>query len=200
MLWLIFFINESFRNACLCLCHPKTSCNAISSCGQLFEWFSTCAHCNLKFCSIFLFYEFQMSLLSCHRFRPSYAMQGLQLRVALALMNPGRLGMASPLCTSSVASRIHSSFQNVSPNTIHMLCKTKHVATKSGTFFKCTSILFKRIRHLPLSIPNARSTHIRVELCTKFQWYSSRDKPSLWPLNGANIHGRQGYAASPTKQ
>ena len=38
---------------------------------------------------------------------------------------------------------------------MHMLCKIKHVETKSGTLFKCTSIIFKRICHLPLSIPNA---------------------------------------------
>ena len=112
---------------------------------------------------------------------------------------PGTCGIASPLRTSSVASRIHSSLQKVSPKIMHMLCKTKHVETKSGTFFKCTSTLFERICHLPLSIPNARSTHMRVELWTKFQWYSSRERPSLWPLNGANIQGRHGYATSPTK-
>ena len=92
---------------------------------------------------------------------------------------PGTCGIASPLCTSLVASRIHYSFQNVSPKIMHMLCKTKHVKTKSGTFFKCTSTIFKRIRHRPLSILKARSTHMRVELWTKFQWYSSRKRPSL---------------------
>ena len=87
---------------------------------------------------------------------------------------------------------------NVSPKFMHMLCKVKQVKTKSGTFFKCTSTLFKIIRHLPLSIPNARSTHMRVELCTKFQWYFCRERPSLWPLNRANIQEWHGYAASPT--
>ena len=77
---------------------------------------------------------------------------------------PGTCGIASPLCTSSVASRIHYSLQNESPKIMHMLCKTKHVETKPGTFFKCTSTLFKRIHHLPLSIPNARSTNMCVEL------------------------------------
>ena len=82
---------------------------------------------------------------------------------------PDTYGIASPLCTSSEASHIHSSLQNVSPKIMHMLCKIKHVETKSGMFFNCTSTLFKRIRHLPLSIPNARSMHMRVELWTKFQ-------------------------------
>ena len=113
---------------------------------------------------------------------------------------PKTFEIASPLCTSSVASLNHYYFQNLSPKTIHILCKIKHVATKSDTFFKWTSICFKRIRHLSLSILNVRSTHMRIELCTKFQWYSSLDGPSLWPLNEANIHGRYGYATSPTNQ
>ena len=113
---------------------------------------------------------------------------------------PDILGMTNQLCTSLVASCIHSSLQNVYPKIMHILCNTRHVKTKSDTFFKCTSTLFRRIRHLPLSISNACSTHMRVELWTKFQSYSSRKSQSLWPLKGANIHGRQGYAASPTKQ
>ena len=102
---------------------------------------------------------------------------------------PVTFAMASPLCTSSVASRIHSRFQKLSPKMMHMLCGTKHVETKSDIFFKCTSTLFKRIHHLPLSMANSRLMHMRVELWTKFQWYSSRDSLSLWPLNGANIQG-----------
>ena len=78
----------------------------------------------------------------------------------------GIFGMASPLCTSLMAFRNHSYFQKFSPKMMHMLSRIRHVATKSCTFFKCTSILFKRIRHLPFSMPNARLTHIRGELCT----------------------------------
>ena len=95
---------------------------------------------------------------------------------------PDTLGMGNPLCTSSLASRIHYCLQNVSPKIIHILCNTRHVKTKSDTFFKCTSNIFRRIRHLPLSKPNVRSTHMWVEIWTKFQWCSSRVSPSLWPL------------------
>ena len=77
---------------------------------------------------------------------------------------PGTFSIANPLCTSSIASRIHSFFQKLSPKIMHILCRTKHVLIKSGTFFKCTSTLFNKIRHLHLSIPNARSIHMRVEL------------------------------------
>src|ERR1700737_1822116 len=92
---------------------------------------------------------------------------------------PETLPCDSPLCTSSVASCIHSVFQNSSPKTMHMLCRTRHVLTNFGTFFKFKSIIFNKILHLPFSIPNARSIHMRVELCTKFQWYYSRVNPSL---------------------
>ena len=132
-------------------------------------------------------------LMSSRVYRDASSMPAKLCNASLAtaihscMVDPATCGIASPLCTSLVASRIHSSFQNVSPKIIYMLCNTKHVETKLGTFFKCTSTLFKRIRHLPLSIPKARSTHIRVELWTKFQWYSSRERPSLWPLKGANF-------------
>ena len=105
----------------------------------------------------------------------------------------------NPLCTSSIASYIHSFFQKLSQKMIQMLWSTKHVLTSLGTSLRCTSTLFNKMRHLPLSIPNARSMHMRIKLCTKFQWYSSRVRPSLWPLNGANIHGRQGYTTLPTR-
>ena len=71
--------------------------------------------------------------------------------------------------------------------------------TKSDTFFKCTSTLFKIIYHLSLSIPNTRSTHMHVDFWTKFQWSSSNKRPYLWSLKGANIQGRHGYTVSPTK-
>ena len=82
---------------------------------------------------------------------------------------------------------------------MQIFCKTIHVLTNSGTFLKCMSIILRKMRHLSFNMPNARSTHIRVELWTKFQWYSSRDNPSLWPLNRESIYGRQGYASSPIK-
>ena len=47
------------------------------------------------------------------------------------------------------------------------------------TLFICISIIFKRIRHSPFNMPNTRSTHMRMELCTKFQWYSSRESLPL---------------------
>jgi len=97
------------------------------------------------------------------------------------------------------ASCIHSFFQKLSPKMIQMLCRIKHVVTKSSTFFKCTSIIFKRICHLPFSSPNVRSMHIWIELWTNFQWYSSRDNPSLCPLNDDNIQGQHRYTASPIK-
>lgn len=71
--------------------------------------------------------------------------------------------------------------------------------TKSDTFFKCTSTLFKIIYHLSLIIPNTRSTHMHVDFWTKFQWSSSNKRPYLWSLKGANIQGRHGYTVSPTK-
>ena len=81
----------------------------------------------------------------------------------------GTLRIASPLYTSFVASLNHCTFQKLSLKTIHMLCKIKHVAIKSETFFKCTSIIFNKIHHLPLSIPKVRSTHMRVELYKNIQ-------------------------------
>ena len=107
------------------------------------------------------------------------------------------LAVASPLCTSFVASCNHSFFKKSSQKMMHMLWSTKHVFINSCTFFKCTSTLFNKM--LPVSIPNARSMHMRVEFWTKFQWYSFHVRPYLWPLYGANIHGRQGYATLPTK-
>lgn len=80
-------------------------------------------------------------------------------------LDPAR-ALDKPLWTSSVASRIHSCLHMLSPKIRHMLCKIKHVVTKSGTFFKATSILFNKIRHRSFSMPNARSTHIWVELWT----------------------------------
>ena len=94
---------------------------------------------------------------------------------------PVTFGMANPFYISFVASRIYCSLQKVSPKNMHMLYKTKHVKTKSDTLFKCTSNIFKMIHHLSLSIQNARSIHMNVELWAKFQWYSSRERPSLWP-------------------
>ena len=73
--------------------------------------------------------------------------------------DPCTFGMASQLCTSSVASRIHSCLQKMFPKMMHMLRRTRHVETKLRTF-----TFFKRILHLSLSIPNTRSTHMRVEL------------------------------------
>ena len=49
---------------------------------------------------------------------------------------PVIFGIASPLCTSSVASRNNSCFQKWSPKIMYILCNTKHVAAKSYTFFK----------------------------------------------------------------
>ena len=112
---------------------------------------------------------------------------------------PKYLPCVSPLCTSFVVSCIHSVFQKSSPKTMHILCRTGHKLTNSDTFFKCTLIIFNKILHLPFSIPNARSMHMRLELFTKFQWYSSWINSSLCPLYGANIHGQQGYATSPTR-
>ena len=60
---------------------------------------------------------------------------------------PGSLGMASLLCTSSVTSRIYYFLKKLSPKIMHMLCRTKHVETKSGTFFKCTSTLYAKHKY-----------------------------------------------------
>ena len=106
---------------------------------------------------------------------------------------PGFFGFANPLCIFSVASRIHFSLQNVFPKIMHMLCMTKHVETKLDRFVKCMSDLFMKNRHLPLSMPNARSTHMRMDIWTEFQWYFSHERPSLWPFKGANIQGQHGY-------
>ena len=122
--------------------------------------------------------------------RPSCTKPSSPQPFARSWMNPVCLGWPIRCAPHRWPPHIHSCLQKVSPKIMHMLCKTKHVVTKSGTLFKCTSILFKMIRHLPFSIPNARSTHMRVKLWTKFQWYFSRERPSLWPLKGANIQGR----------
>lgn len=42
------------------------------------------------------------------------------------------------------------SFQKSSPKMMHVLCRTMHV-TNSGIFFKCTSMIFNKILHLPLA-------------------------------------------------
>ena len=92
---------------------------------------------------------------------------------------PGTCGIASPLCTSSVASRIHYSLQNESPKIMHMLCKTKHVETKAGHVFQM---------HVHPLQKNSLSTFEYPEctfdkhVCGTFQWYSSCERPSLWPL------------------
>jgi hypothetical protein len=48
---------------------------------------------------------------------------------------------------------------------MHKLCKTIQVDTISAIDRKGTSALFCIILHLSFKIPNARSTHIRVEDC-----------------------------------
>ena len=111
---------------------------------------------------------------------------------------PETLPTMKPLYTSFVASCTHSFFL-ISPKMMQIFCETMHVLTNLGTFLKCMSIILRRMRHLSFNMPNARSAHTRIELWTKFQWYSSPDNPSLWPLNGESIHGRQGYATSPIK-
>ena len=70
--------------------------------------------------------------------------------------------ISNALCALFVAFCNHSFFQKLSPNMIQMLYKSKHMLTRSCTFFKVTSIIFKKMRHLPLSILKARSMHIHV--------------------------------------
>jgi len=105
---------------------------------------------------------------------------------------PKTLSIASPLWTSSVASRIHSFFQKLSLKIMHMLYKIRHV------LIKYTSTLFDKMHHMPLNIPNVRSMHMHVEFSKKFQLYFFRESLSLCPLNGANIHRRYGYEILPT--
>lgn len=71
--------------------------------------------------------------------------------------------------------------------------------TSLGILLRCMLIILRRIRHLPLNMPNTRSIHMRIELNIKFQWYSSLNNISLCPFNGASIHGRHMYTTSQTK-
>ena len=154
-------INKILCNTRLYFCHLKIFCNAISSCKELFECFDASTHWNLKLHSILLFYvvqSFSWVVISC-------AMPSSQLQVTLVWMNSWFLQW--PVCCVRhrwplAATRVSKSGHKM----IHMLCRTRPVATKSDIFFNCTSILFIRNRHRPFSMSNARSTNLRVGFCT----------------------------------
>lgn len=171
--------------------HSQTFGNAIPPWRQLFCTFTSSCHWN-----------WNSLVISCLKYSNlSRELSSIPARLCHAwltttsfscLAGPEGVISDNPFCTSSDVSCNHSQFQKLSPRMMHMLCSIRQVLTNSDTFLSCTSILFNNIRHLFLSISNARLMHILVELWTKFQLYFSRVSPSLWLLKRANIQGQQG--------
>ena len=66
-----------------------------------------------------------------------------------------------------------------------------------GTFYNGISIIFSKIRHIPLRIPNVLFTAILVFYWIKFQWVFLLGKLSFSPLKGEQNQGRIVQAAFP---